>query len=239
MIKGLFVTGTDTGVGKTLVASSLIRILREHHIDAVGFKPVATGEQDGHWHDVDALSAASGGSEPDEHICPMRFSAPMAPVQAAHLEGIEPNISLAERALADLDKKHALVVAEGTGGLMVPLTRNVLVLDFIKKTGFNVVLVASAKLGTVNHTLLSLGALERAGIPVSFLVMNIHRPEDAKNAKPSIEEIERHSKHTFDATIPYCGDTGDLEAPITEIVARGVASLSSQIKVHALIKDLA
>ena len=236
MLPGLFVVGTDTGVGKTLVTSALIRIIREHSIDAVGFKPMATGEVDGHWHDVDALMEASGGTELPEHICPMRYRAPMAPVQAAHLEGIEPDISLAERALADLDRKHSFVVAEGIGGILVPLTKEILVIDFVKKTGFPVVLVTRAQLGTVNHTLLSLKALDDAGISVAMTVMNLTRKEDEANVKPSIEEIERHTSHRILVTVPFAEEEGDVEAPITKLVARAVASISSQIKIRDLIK---
>lgn len=238
MIPGLFVVGTDTGVGKTLVTCAIIRILREHNLDAVGFKPIATGEQKGHWHDVDALVEASGGGERPEHLCPLRFKAPMAPVPAARREGIEIDLSMAYAQLARLSEKHGLVVAEGIGGLLVPLDRSTTVLDFVKKSGFYAVLVARAQLGTVNHTLLSLRELERAGVPVAATIVNVTRPEDAPNAQPSIEEIERISKKKVLTTIPYFGDAGDPEAPMTRFVARAVAHLAPLLKVHPLIRDL-
>jgi len=234
MIPGLFVTATDTGAGKTLVTCALLRMLRQHGVDAVGFKPMATGEVAGRWHDVDALFEASGEVEPREHICPMRYGAPMAPVQAAKLEGIDPDISLARMAFAQLAGRHALVVAEGIGGLLVPLDRRTLVLDFIAMTRFPVVVVTRAQLGTVNHTLLTLRELERARVPVAAVVLNITRAEDTPNAAPSAEEIERHAGRKVDAVIPYLGAAPDPEAPHTELVARAIASLSAQLNVMRL-----
>lgn len=233
-VPGLFVTGTDTGVGKTLVTCAIIRLLREKGVDAVGFKPIATGEVAGRWHDVDALFEASGECEPREHLCPMRYRAPMAPVQAARIEGIDPDISLAHSALAELAARHALVVSEGIGGLLVPLDRKTLVLDFIKLTGFHAVVVCKAQLGTVNHTLMTLRELERAKVPVAAVIMNVTRLEDEPNARPSVEEIERHGGASVRAILPYVGASSDPEAPHTELVARAIASLSQQVKVLQL-----
>lgn len=238
MVPGLFVVGTDTGVGKTLVACALIRLLREHGVDAVGFKPVATGLRDGRWHDADALYAASGGTEPLEHLCPMRFKAPMAPVQAARREGILPDISLAQSALTELAGRHALVVAEGIGGLLVPLDPTCLVLDFVKRSLFHTILVARAALGTVNHTLLSLRELERAEIPLAALILNVTHAADAENAEPSAEEIASHSRHRVTAVIPFLGGADEAEAPPTTEVARAIARLTPQLHVMKLIEGL-
>lgn len=205
MLPGLFVTGTDTGVGKTLVSCALLRLLRERGVDAVGFKPVVTGAENGRWEDVEALWEASGRCEPRELIGPLRFLAPMAPVQAAKGEGREPDLGLARGALAELAGRHALVVAEGVGGLLVPLDRKTMLLDFIQATGYPAILVSRAGLGTVNHTLLSLRELERAGVPVAAVIMSVTRSEDAPNARPSIEEIERHSGMRIAALLPYGG----------------------------------
>src|SRR6185295_14121252 len=108
---GLFVTGTDTGVGKTLVACALIRLLRERGIDAVGFKPIVTGESAGRWEDAEDLAQASERAEPIETICPLRFKAPMAPVPAAKLEQRTPDLALAFRALSELQERHPAIVA--------------------------------------------------------------------------------------------------------------------------------
>jgi len=199
---GFFVTGTDTGVGKTLVACALVRLLLARGVDAVGFKPIATGVENGRWEDAEALREAAGRVEPLELVCPLRFKAPMAPVQAAKLEGQAVDLTVAWRALKELQARHACIVAEGVGGLLVPLDERTLVLDFLHETGFPAVLVAKAQLGTVNHTLLTLRELDRAGVSVAALVLNITRPEDAVNAAPSAEEIARHG-HKVDAVVPF------------------------------------
>lgn len=230
MSAGLFVTGTDTGAGKTLVACALLKLLRRAGIDAVGFKPVATGVEDGKWLDVEALYAASAGAEPRERICPLRFAAPMAPVQAAKREGIELDMGPARRALAELASRHALVVAEGIGGLLVPLDERTLVLDFIKQSGFPALVVCKAQLGTVNHTLLTLRELDRAGVPVAAVIMNVTRAEDTENARPSVEEIERHTRHRIAATISFCVAP---EIHQDELAAKAAEILGQQIQVSA------
>jgi dethiobiotin synthetase len=238
MIQGFFVTGTDTGVGKTVVACALIRLLRSRGVDAVGFKPMVSGEVGGRWEDVDALCEASGRVEPPEHVCPLRFRAPMAPVQAARLEGGAPDMSLCERALAALVERREMVVAEGIGGLLVPLDERTLVVDFIKRTGFHAVLATRAQLGTVNHTLLTLRELARADIPVAGVVMNVTAEGDASNAEPSIEEIERHAGRCIAALIPFCGKAGTHAPSVSDVVLKATAHLSAQLAAHTPFKDL-
>lgn len=237
MIKGFFVTGTDTGAGKTVVTCALIRLLRSRGVDAVGFKPMVSGEVDGRWEDIDALCEASNHVEPPEHVCPLRFRAPMAPVQAAKLEGAEIDVAVSERALSELAKRHSMVVAEGIGGLLVPLDEQTLVVDFIKRTGFHAVLVTKAQLGTVNHTLLTLRELDRAGIPVAGVIMNVTAEEDADNAEPSIEEIERHAGLQFAAMIPFCDRNDAQEPSLSEVSVKATAHLSAQLAAHTLFKD--
>ena len=127
----------------------------------------------------------------------------MAPVQAAQLEGRKPDLDTARRTLSALCARHAVIVVEGIGGLLVPLDSKTLCVDFIRETGFPVILVARAALGTINHTLLSLHELDRAGISNVALVMNVTRQEDDKNLVSSIEEIERHAGRKVTAIMPH------------------------------------
>ncbi len=231
MALGLFVTGTDTGVGKTLISCALLRMLRTRGMDAVGYKPIVTGCENGRWSDADALHAASDRIEPLERICPLRFHAPMAPVPAAALEEREIDLDAARSALERLAARHACVVAEGIGGLLVPLDKRTLVADFIGARAFRVVLVAKAQLGTVNHTLLTLNELHRRGLDVAAVIMNVTRPEDADNAQASRAEIERHAGRAIDATLPYFGgDVGTRLAAATQY-------LQVQLDFNRLLKD--
>ncbi|MCZ7643712.1 MAG: dethiobiotin synthase [Planctomycetota bacterium] len=200
---GLFVTGTDTGVGKTLVACALVRLLRARGVDAVGFKPVASGAENGRWEDAEALHAASERVEPLERLCPLRFAAPLAPVPAAKLEGRAVSLDISRRALAECFDRRARVIVEGIGGLLVPLDERTLVADFLAETGLPALVVARAQLGTVNHTLLTLNELARRGVSVAGVVMNVTRAEDAENAEPSRAEIERHAGRALDAVLPF------------------------------------
>jgi dethiobiotin synthetase len=236
MGSGLFVAGTDTGVGKTLVACALLRILRARGVDAVAFKPVATGEEGGALADVEALWQASEGAEPRERICPVRYRAALAPVPAAEREKREPSLAPAREALRKLAARHPVIVAEGIGGLLVPLDRQTLLVDFMCEAAFPVVLVARAGLGTINHTLLSLRELDRAGLNLAALVMNVTRAEDTASARESVREIERHAAHGCLAVVlPHLGQE-DEEVPFAARVARAAASLTLQLDVPGLFQ---
>jgi dethiobiotin synthetase len=234
MPKGLFVAGTDTGVGKTLVACALIRILRERGVDAVGFKPVATGQESGRWPDAEALREASGETEPVERICPLRYKAPLSPLAAAKLEGAVPDLGLARRALVELSARHACVVAEGIGGLLVPLDRTTLLLNFIQATGFPVVLVARAGVGTISHTLLSLRELERARVSLAALIVNVTRKADEGNVAHCVPEIEHHAWRKVSAVIPYLGPEEAHESSYTTWLKDVLKCLAEKLDVPGL-----
>ena len=105
---GLFITGTDTGVGKTLVSCAIVAHLRSEKIDAVGFKPVASGAVNGRWEDADFLHAASEKCAPLEALCPLRFLQPLAPTLAARHEQRDVKLDLARKALTELRSRHGL-----------------------------------------------------------------------------------------------------------------------------------
>jgi dethiobiotin synthetase len=222
-------------VGKTLVSSSFVRLLRGQGLDAVGFKPVATGAVAGEWGDARALFEASDRCEPLEKICPQRFDAPLAPTLSAWREGVEPDTSHARRALAELRSRHDYVIVEGVGGLLAPLDRETLVLDFAAQTGFPVLLVCRAGLGTINHTLLTLREIERAGLRVCGLIMNVTHPADAAMVQGAKSEIERIGGRKVSAVVPYLGEGLAPDAPQAEIAARAMPALASQMCIRALL----
>ncbi|HYF50631.1 MAG TPA: dethiobiotin synthase [Planctomycetota bacterium] len=234
-VQGLFITGTDTGVGKTLISCAIVRLLREHGKNAVGFKPVATGEVNGSWGDAEALHEASGRCEPIEKICPVRFALPLAPTMAAAAEHIEPDLTLARSALADLCNRRDTVIVEGVGGLLVPLDKNTLVLDFAAQVGFPVLVVCRAALGTINHTLLTLREIQRSGLKCAGIIMNVTRPQDANMVQGNTHEIERLSGVKVIATMPHLGAENIPDAPQIPLVARAVAHLVRQVNVQTLL----
>ena len=159
--RGVFVTGTDTGVGKTLVSACLVRAW-----GAAYWKPLQTGIADEPG-DTPTVTELAGLSADRRHPPAYALQAPLAPLPAAELEGV----SIDSNALSLPATDHPLVV-EGAGGLMVPITEEVFIIDLIARLGLPVVLVARSTLGTINHTLLSLEALRARRIPVAGVVLN-------------------------------------------------------------------
>ncbi|WP_114858772.1 dethiobiotin synthase [Azospirillum brasilense] len=183
--RGVFVTGTDTGVGKTLVSACLARAW-----DAAYWKPLQTGLKD---EPGDTPTVTALADLPAERVHPPAYALaePLSPHAAAELEGV----AIDAGALAPPDTGRLLVV-EGAGGLMVPVTEDVFIIDLIARFGLPVVLVARSTLGTINHTLLSLEALRARGLAVAGVVLN--GPPNPGNRAA----IERFGKVRVLAEIP-------------------------------------
>jgi dethiobiotin synthetase len=172
-MRGLFVTGTDTGVGKTVVAASILAVLRHRGERVSAFKPVLTGTDepaDPSWPPDDALLADAAGMRRQD-VAPARFGPPVSPHLAAALAGAP----LDPAALRDSFAEHAtdadIVIVEGVGGLLVPLVAGYLVRDLAVDIGLPLVIAARPALGTINHTLLTLEAARSAGLAVAGVVM--------------------------------------------------------------------
>lgn len=169
---GCFVTGTDTGVGKTFAACALIRGLRERGVDAGGFKPVETGVGETGPLDAIALRDAAGGDDALEQVCPQRFALPAAPSVAAAAEGRALDLAALDRAFDALGSRHEFLVVEGAGGLLVPAAPGLCMADLAARWSLPLVVVARAALGTINHTRLTLEAAAARGLQVKGLVIS-------------------------------------------------------------------
>lgn len=169
--KGLFIAGTDTAVGKTYVAAGLAAALRKKGANVGVFKPFESGIGSGH-EDYKILKEASGSTDPDDWICPYRFEEALAPAVAAERAGVEIDWCGVTDAFESIAVKHEVVIVEGAGGLLVPLTKEKTNLDLIRECEFPVLLVARLGLGTINHTLLSLEALAARKILCAGVVLN-------------------------------------------------------------------
>ena len=192
-MRGLFVTGTDTGVGKSVLAASVCAALAARGERVAAFKPAVTGLEDepgefGYDHELLA-SAANAGQAPDD-VAPYRFGPPLSPHFAAELAGerIEP------ARLLDAARAHELLVCEGVGGLMVPITTGYLVRDLAVDLALPVVVAARTGLGTINHTLLTVEAARTAGLRVAGVVMTPWPDEPAEIERSNRETIERLSR---------------------------------------------
>lgn len=175
MDSGYFITGTDTGVGKTRVATALAHALARRGLDVRVRKPVESGciEVGGvlHPQDADALARAAATAEPLARVCRYRLRTPVSPERAAALEGVAFDLAALRTACTD-DAGGDLRIVEGAGGFCSPIAPGALNADLAAAIGFPVVLVAADRLGTLNHCLLTLEAIERRGLRVAAIVLS-------------------------------------------------------------------
>lgn len=176
MRRGLFIVGTDTGVGKTMVAAALASWLRAGGRDVGVMKPVQTGCRyaRGRWRlpDTARLVRAARVTDPVDLVTPYRFAPPLSPLAAARRAGRRislPRLAAAHRALA---RRHHILLVEGSGGLLAPLTKRHTMADLAKRLRWPILIVARAGLGTLNHTLLTVEAARRRGLRIAGIIMN-------------------------------------------------------------------
>ncbi|HWJ42832.1 MAG TPA: dethiobiotin synthase [Solirubrobacterales bacterium] len=172
MASGVFVTGTGTEVGKTVVAAAIARTLAGEGRRVAVFKPAVTGLDEGVETDHALLRRASGSNQSDEEIAPYRYGPPASPHLAAALAGEEIDPERLRQTAAAAAQGADAIVCEGVGGLLVPLTPTYLVRDLASDLGYPLVVVAGPGLGTINHTLLSVEAARAAGLEVAAIVLN-------------------------------------------------------------------
>lgn len=198
-LRGLFITGTDTGVGKTVVTGLILRELRRLGMQVGAYKPACSGAVAGPdgspvWEDVAALRAAAGFDGPDNGICPQRFLAPVAPPQSARLEHREVDDALLTAGASYWGGRAELLVVEGAGGWLSPLSDRSLVADVAAAFQYPVLVVARAGLGTINHTLLTIESIRSRGLSVAGIVLNEPHADAADlSTSENAVQIERFS----------------------------------------------
>ena len=183
--QGVFITATDTGVGKTLIASALVKCLTQCGIDVGVMKPIETGVSQSTRAQSDGarLRKASGTRDPTTEVCPYVFRLPVAPLTAARAEGKAVKVRTILQTFHTLRQDHALMVVEGVGGIYAPITQSLNVLDLIYHMKLSAVVVGQSGLGGINHALLTLHALRQRKIPIVALVLNQCRPVRTKIAR--------------------------------------------------------
>lgn len=190
--KGIFITGTDTGVGKTLVAAALARLLRDRGMTVGVMKPVTSGciERDGRLvsEDAELLAWGAGLDGIDADTAPYCLREPLAPSEAAGREGIRIDFGRIADAYERLAARHDYMIVEGAGGLMVPLVGGLLIADLARHLKLPLLVVARPDLGTVNHTVLTCFAARQMELPVAGVVINNY-PEEAGMAEQSAPHL--------------------------------------------------
>ena len=211
MHKGFFITGTDTGVGKTIITGALILGLRLLGIKACGMKPVETGCL----REGDVLVPSDGmfiktiaHMEESVHlVSPCCFEKPLAPLTASQIEGTTVDIEKIRKAYAQLRVIYDAVVVEGIGGLMVPVRQDYFVLDLAKDFGLPVIVVSKPGLGTINHTMLTVTHAIKEGLDVAGVIINYSLPpENTPAEKTNPDVLKKVSPVPLIGIFPYLKD---------------------------------
>ena len=229
-MSGLFVVGSDTGVGKTFITCAVARLLRSRSQAIEVCKPVATGAE---LHNGVLLSgdtrqlAEAAGHDDYRRVTPWTFSLPAAPPVAARAAAVELVLSdIADRVL-DLLTPASLLLVEGVGGLLCPLTERETVADLALWLGFPLIVVVRRSLGTLNHTLLTLEAARHRGLDVAGIVVNETSPMRDIATETNVEELRKRIAVPLLAVVPYQAEATDQEvAALTAVDWRRLAGIS-------------
>lgn len=218
-MRGLFFTGTDTDVGKTYVMALVARLLRSQGRDVRVSKPLATGAQqrDGRWLSDDTVQLAEAAGETDlTLVTPFVFREPAAPPVAARLVGQTLTLAALVGAVRTLDRPGACILVEGVGGFLCPVTETATVADLACELGFPIVVVARRSLGTLNHTLLTLEAIQQRGLKVAGLVVNETSTPQSRAEYTNVEELQKRVCIPLLAVVPFGEDS---RAPVEAVAS--------------------
>lgn len=232
---GLFVTATDTGVGKTVVTCAVAWTLRQAGKKVGVSKPFGSGcrpasQQGGLLHpDAVALARWAGCNHPPQLINPIRYAAPLAPAVAAEQERRPPDYAALAQSLEAIVAASDVLLIEGIGGLLVPLDSQHTVLDLATWLGYPVLVVARAALGTLNHTAMTVTLLRQRGCRIAGLVVNAGPAPSQAQPDPSSETnptwLQRMNRVPLLAQLPRCDppvdpERGPIPQPILDAIGR-------------------
>ena len=195
MDKVIFVSGIGTGVGKSYATGWLACRLRDNGCNVITQKLIQTGN-DEFSEDIDVHRQLMGIPYTEEDLkhttAPIIFSYPASPHLAAEIDGKEIDLTIADKSTATLLEKYDTVLLEGAGGLMVPIKDFYLTIDFIAERKYPVALITNGILGSINHTILSIEALQNREIPIKYIIYNQHFDEDDVICADTIKYIQRY-----------------------------------------------
>lgn len=217
MTKGIFITGTGTDVGKTVVSASLMHLLRSSNINACYFKAVLSGAemQDEKLipGDTDFVSKISNLCESYDDITPYIYKTPVSPHLAAKIENKKINIDHVKNKFNNIKKKYDYIVMEGSGGILCPLIDNgnnfYLLEDLIKDLNLSVIVTATSGLGTINHTILTVKYIQSIGIKINGIIINGYKDDVMNN--DNIKTIKRLTNIPILGIIPLMENLEDIK----------------------------
>jgi dethiobiotin synthetase len=207
--RGFFVTGTDTGVGKTIIAGAMAWVLRQEGRHVGVMKPISTGCQRRMREglvseDAEFLAHCAETEHPLDVVNPVRYAQPLAPAVAAARSRRRVSFAAIWRMYDRICRSVDIVIIEGIGGWMVPIDDKTFVADLAVRFGLPVIVVARAGLGTVNHTLLTVEAVRRSGLTVAGIVLNNYDPDRASLAEETNPEtIAQYAGLGLPTIVPF------------------------------------
>jgi len=209
-MSGLFITGTDTEIGKTFVSSLLIKLFVEEGLRVTGMKPVASGAKmmDGILKNEDALSLINAANVTADYnnINPYVFESATSPHLAAEQAGIEIELDTIKKCFDQLDKNSDVVIVEGVGGWYAPLSTHTTVADLAETLQLPIILVVGLRLGCLNHALLTAQAIRQSGLPVAGWIAN-HIQKDFLSADKNISTLKDYLNEVpFLGSVSYQSD---------------------------------
>lgn len=211
--KGIFVSGTDTGVGKTIVAAAFALSLQKAGFRVAALKPVTSGAVlvNGRLvsEDAELLRWASACTAPDSDIAPYLLREPLAPSESAAREGVVIQLKSIQAAFERLSTTHDFVIVEGAGGLLVPLAKDFLVADLVNALSLPLLIVARPNLGTVNHTLMTCECARSRGIEVLGVVINGQPEQPGPAEEYAARVISEFAAVPVLAVLPRCSGTDE------------------------------
>ena len=231
MKNGIFITGTDTEVGKTIIAVGIAYALKARDVDVGVMKPIASGSRYDAW----LLKRTAQVDDPIDLINPVYFDLPLAPSVASEIENRDPDLQKVYVAFEHLSQQHEFLVIEGIGGIAVPIGKDKSVADLAKHIDFPVLIVGRSHLGTINHTVLTVTFAKSFGLEVCGIVLNTGQnvPEDI-SVSTNPGEIERLTQLPILGKIPFNQHIFGRDIPV-DLVGDFVSSYIDIAKIYPVV----
>jgi len=209
-LKSLFITGTDTDVGKTYITAGLAVVLRKMNVDVGVMKPFAAGSAQKKGYkseDIEILSRAANTCDPENLVNPQFFPIPASPYTAWKKLKTKPKVSTILSSFKKLTKLHDMLLVEGMGGIMTPILKDYYITNLIKEMKIPTVIVTRSKVGTVNHTIMTVKMCEKYKIPVKGIIINNF--DEGYTAKDLTRDLQNLTGVPVLGSIPFIKDMSD------------------------------
>ena len=211
LLKSLFIAGTDTDVGKTYITAGLAVVLRKMDVDVGVMKPFAAGSAQKKGYkseDIEILSRAAHACDPENLVNPQFFPIPASPYTAWKKLKTKPKVSTILSSFKKLTKLHDILLVEGMGGIMTPILKDYYITNLIKEMKIPTVIVTRSKIGTVNHTIMTVKMCEKYKIPIKGIIINDF--ENGYPVKDLTKDLENLTGVPVLGSIPFIKDMSDV-----------------------------